>query len=242
MLPAIPPNTDPSFPQGRPAECCFTAGSVQSPFKRTVVLMNNGNYRAVLLSNTTPNCNFGWQDILPPGMRTLTPATTMSSMFLNGTAVIVDFRTIYLDTLTHDLVMHLDSEGDGTTLNGFGMNPTVTGERMRIMDNVYDFQVSFGYDLDYSGDVLETAAARGDEWLYNFPGEGSNDFSDPFDITRLRLIRVEAVVGLPTEGAAAGAAVMSPARTPLGITVPHVALRAVGTRLAPRNVDLPTFN
>ena len=228
--------------------CCFTTGSGSAPFMRTVILMKDGFFRPALLTNNTGTCTFKWQDIVPPSMRTLppssnVPAPTMSNTFLQGLAVLVDFRTIYMDPSSHDLVMHMDQTFTDATLNGYGARPTVAGERLRILDGVYDFQVALGYDLDYNGDVTEVPGGGSDEWLYNAPSETlATAFTDPFDATRLRLVRIEALVGLPTEGPSGGASVSSPARDPNSISVPHVALRAVGARLAPRNVDLPTFN
>jgi hypothetical protein len=230
-------------PAGAPPFCCFTTGGGPRAFQRTAMLMNNGFYRPVLLTNSSGTCTFQWQDIVPPAMRTMPDPTSgmdMNAAFNNGLAVLVDFRTVYLDPVTHDLVMHLDRNFTDSTLNGFGQNPTVAGERMRILDGVYDFQVSLGYDLDFSGDVPDTASPS-DEWLYNTPGETMSGFVDPFDARQLRLVRVEAVVGIKSEGPSGGASVSSPARTVAPVRVPGVALRAVGTRLAPRNVDLPSF-
>ena len=222
--------------------CCFTMGSGTAPVMRSVIFMKDGFYRPALLTNNTGTCTFEWQDIVPASMRTLpapSTAPTMFGTFRAGFAVLVDFRTLYLDPITHDLVMHLDRKFTDTTLNRYGANPTVTDERMRVLDGVYDFQVSLGYDLDFNGDVTEASGGVGDEWLYNAPGESQAGFAS-FDPKQLRLVSIEAVVGLRTDGVAAGAGVASPSRGVV-VSVPKNALRAVGTRLAPRNVDLPGF-
>jgi hypothetical protein len=164
----------------------------------------------------------------------------MNGAFNRGLAVLVDFRTIYLDPVTHDLVMHRDRTFTDATLNDYGANPTVAGERMRILDGVYDFQVSLGYDLDFNGDISDSESPT-DEWLYNTPGESPAGFTDPFDPRQLRLVRIEAVVGIKSDGPSGGGPVKSPSRNNTFVAVKGVALRAVGTRLAPRNVDLPSF-
>jgi hypothetical protein len=220
--------------------CCFTMG-IARPFVRTVVLMSGNSFRPVMLSNSSGTCQFRWQDVVPASMRPAPTPVPPISDYIGGQAVLVDFRTYYLDAQTHDLMMHIDNlPGEpaqvGAVLNDYGANPSVVGERFRVLDGVYDFQVSLGYDLDASGDVTE-GAGGGDEWLYNFPGETEAAMSG-FNSRLLRLVRVEMVVGLPMGGSRGGAAVSSPARTPVELRVPGVGLRAAGQRFAPRNVDL----
>jgi hypothetical protein len=217
--------------QNPPNVCCFTMGGGGRPFVRTVMLMKEDFYRPVLLTNSSGTCIFEWQDIVPAGMRTL-PASGDMTQFAQGEAVLIDFRTYYVDTETHDLIMHMDQTFSGATLNGFGADPTVTGERLRVIDGVYDFQVSLGYDLDDSGDVLDANGA--DEWLHNVPGESAGALGPGFDKAKLKLVRAELVVGFPT-GASAPSLARSPARDPGQLAVPGVSLRAVGTVLAPRN-------
>lgn len=225
----LPPSS--AYP---PGTCCFTTG-VARPFIRTVMFTNPPFYRPVLLTNDSGTCVFQWQDIVPDQMRSPAP---LIEDFVDGSAVLVDFRTYYVDPQTHDLVMHLDHldpQQISTVMNNFGDGPTVAGERMRILDGVYDFQVSLGYDLDDSGDVTDTNGA--DEWLYNVPSESSAAMTN-FDADLLRLVRLELVVGIPSAGVAAGSPVRAPARTGGMIAVPGVHLRAVGARFAPRNVDI----
>lgn len=215
-----------------PGTCCFTMGTGR-PFVRTVMLMSNDSYRPVLLSNNSGTCQFRWQDVVPATMR---PAPPIAD-YIGGSAVLVDFRTYYLDAQTHDLMMHMDTLGEppdvAMVLNAYGATPTVQGERLRVLDGVYDFQVSLGYDLNASGDVVENNGA--DEWLYNVAGEtpaGTPGYQQDL----LRLVRVELVVGIPMRGARGGAAVLSPSRTITPLQVPGVGLRAAGQRFAPRNV------
>jgi prepilin-type N-terminal cleavage/methylation domain-containing protein len=220
-------------PRINPGTCCFTMGNVR-PFVRTVMLMKDDAYRPVLLTNASGTCVFRWQDVVPSSMRSSQPAAM--SDYEGGSAVLVDFRTYYLDAQTHDLMMHLDTiPGDppnvGDILNGYGATPTVLGERFRVLDGVYDFQISLGYDLDASGDVDD-----GSEWLYDLPGETTSSLSG-YRQELLRLVRVEIVVGIPMGGARGGAGVLSPARAAAPLVVPRVGLRAAGQRFAPRNVD-----
>ena len=228
----------PRFPAG---SCCFTMG-VGRPFARTVMLMKDNNYRPVLLQNSSGTCTFQWQDIVPPSMRTVPTTGTVADAFEGGQAVLVDFHTLYVDTNTHDLIMHVDMPPVGGLMNALGASPTVVGERLRVLDGVYDFQASLGYDLDDTGDVLETGDGQHDEWLFNAPAENTGTFAcpagcGPFDPRKLRLVRIEIAVGLPTRGAAAGNSVASPARALGALKVPGSALRMVGTRLSPRNGD-----
>lgn len=222
-----------------PTQCCFTTGSTR-PFVRTVMLMFGENYRPVLLTNTSGTCEFQWQDIVPAQMRRVPTTGDLNAAFKGGQAVLVDFRTIYLDPLTHDLVMHLDRTPDPTNqladLNGFGASPSTTGERLRLLDNVFDFQISLGYDLNDDGDVTETATGSGDEWLHNIPDERSTDLAN-FDVRLLRLVRADLVVGLPAEGVGAGSPIRSPARSASTIAVAREILRPVSTRISPRNLD-----
>lgn len=221
------PDPSPRYP---PNTCCFTTGVVR-PFVRSVILMSGDYVRPVLLTNNSGTCTFGWQDIVPPSMRNPAPAI---GDYKDGSAVLVDFRTYYVDPNTHDLMMHLDTTTVGSIMNGFGADPTVIGERYRVLDGVYDFQVSLGYDLDASGDVTDNGGA--DEWLYNAPGETVASLGAGYQIELLRLVGVEMVIGIPSAGASAGASVRAPARTGAGVAVPGVALRTVGQRFGPRNI------
>lgn len=232
LLPPCPGCT----PVINPGTCCFTMGTVR-PFVRTVMLMNGGSYRPVLLTNDSGTCQFRWQDIVPAFMRT-TPQPP-SADYVGGSAVLVDFRTYYLDPQTHELMMHLDTLGDPpdvtARMNNYGATPTVALERYRVLDGVYDFQVSLGYDLDASGDVIDSGGS--DEWLHNMPGELPSSMAG-LQAELLRLVRVEIVVGIPMRGARGGAPVFSPARSSTPLVVPGVGLRAAGQRFGPRNVDV----
>jgi prepilin-type N-terminal cleavage/methylation domain-containing protein len=228
-----------NFPIGPrvPNTCCFTTGTVQ-PFKRTAMLVRNDYYRPVLITNESGSCQFEWQDIAPPIMRNLPTEGTLGDALNGGYAVLVDFRTIYLDPTTHDIIMHLDKTFTDDTLNGFGDRPSVTGERLRILDGVYDLQVALGYDLDDSGDVTESDDGTGDEWLYNAPGETEGSMGAGFDRRKLRLVRIETIVGIPSLGPSSGNILFSPARTTSAFRIPGVVARPVGTRIAPRNLDV----
>lgn len=225
-------------PPINPGTCCFTMGTLR-PFVRTVMLMNGANFRPVVLSNDSGTCQFRWQDIVPDQMRSQPQPASLAD-YIGGSAVLVDFRTYYLDPITHDLMMHLDTLGEppdvSALMNDYGDKPNVVGERYRVLDGVYDFQVSLGYDLDGSGDLADSNGV--DEWLYNVPGESEAAMPVGFQRNLLRMVRVEIVVGIPMRGPRGGAAVFSPARSSAPLQVPNVGLRVAGQRFAPRNVDV----
>jgi hypothetical protein len=169
--------------------------------------------------------------MLPPTMVNTPPSITD---FVLGSAALVDLHTIYLDPTTHEL--HLHAEKDSSS---GGLSVTITpNERLLVLDNVFDFQVSLGFDVDGDGDVRDASGGGGggNEWLHDAPGETTASLASPLDRKLLRLGRFELVVGVPIEGMGAGSAVFSPSRG-VSISLPQYAMRIVGARFGPRNND-----
>lgn len=106
------------------------------------------------------------------------------------------------------------------------------GELTLIADNVYDLQLSMGYDQDGNGRIDEDASAS-DEWQYNAT---TDPIPIPFDDKKLRQLATGIVVGVPITDRNA----VSEARLLDGPTrrIPGVHLRGTLTRATMRNIFL----
>lgn len=147
-----------SWPQGG---CCLKPTNAEGQPFRGHLMLQRGT------STTTPqwrplyaeasdgtSCSFTIQDVLPPA---ILPAgsTTMVAPGAAVDAVLIEARTFYLDPVTHELWLLLDS--DAPVAPG---EPTVEGKRLLIASRIYDLQVAVALDDNKDGVV---AAA---EWAY----------------------------------------------------------------------------
>jgi hypothetical protein len=188
-------------------------------------------------------CTFRMVDVMRPGERFEPPTP---DGWRNGTGTIVDMRALYIDDRPPGqpprLVMHtdLDQNGNGaspTTVNagtgagGWNWSDSVSppvDETLTIMDGVYDLQLVMGFDLDDDGLIATT------EWN----GDVSGEVRDYTQDRRLRLLRLDAVLGVKVTGLFQGNSVPTPARTGgTSYTNPDLALRAMSVTVMPRNTD-----
>jgi hypothetical protein len=188
-------------------------------------------------------CQFRVIDVMS-GAERFEPATPDGWRF--GTATIVDMRTLYIDDQLPGqppkLMLHTDLD-----FNGNGAAPTVDNrgtpggpwnwsdlvappveERMEIMDGVYDLQLVMGYDLNDDGEVT------GAEWVGDSPGE-TRDYTQD---RRLRLLRLDSVLGVKVQGMFGNNTVPTPAsNNGSSLSIPGLALRAMSVTVMPRNTD-----
>ncbi len=111
--------------------------------------------------------------------------------FLNGSVVAASIRTIYLSA-TNVLSQYEESD-----LSGIGDPLATPAESTRIAGDVYDFQVSLGYDNNADGRVEDTASTS-DEWRFNVVAETGASETLPAGFSRegLRMVNMGVVIGV----------------------------------------------
>lgn len=103
-------------------------------------------------------------------------------------------KIFYLDPDKHQLFQFADAN------NNNSIDPK---ENTLLAEDIYDFQVSLGYDFNPMDRALTDLGNDQDEWLYNSPGEEWGQ--GVFVTTRqdfLRMVGVGLIVGSPLKGSA----------------------------------------
>lgn len=130
-------------------------------------------------------CTLETEDFRQAQLLTNAPA---DEEFLNGTMVVVGVSTYYLDQQNHTLMSYSSSDNN-TVIN--------EGEAKVVERDIFDFQISLGYDVGPSRDGLfwnrENAT---DEWLYNATDDiwGKQGLANALD-SDLRMIYVGLTAG-----------------------------------------------
>ncbi len=206
--------------------CCLNA-----TFKnKQAMLILNGSYgQRYIRSMDLGSCQVtiepgpaAGHDILPGGA----PVS-----WDNASLNVVTVSTYYLDPKTHFLMQYIDPLNTGTLDN------TTT---QVMADQVYDFQVALGYDINSDGVVADAGSAT-DEWLYNAPGAaealGVGNFLNTVP-NMLAMVEVGVILGHPDPGVAAGSL---PAQILNGPSIPFPSgwnLIGATTKLMPRNSQI----
>jgi hypothetical protein len=247
-----------------------SSGTPTQYLKRHAMLVQGAYHKAVLLIGEAGSPGFGWDpapstytdwdadadgivdtrctfrmiDVMEPNKRFEPPTP---DGWREGTATIVDMRTLYIDdrVTPPQLILHTDLDA-----NGLGAAPTTTNagtpghpawgwaepvapavdETLVIMDGVYDLQLMLGYDMDPENGKVE----GGGEWVHDVPSEARDYAQD----RRLRLLRADFVVGVKVGGMFNPRPVPTPARFGgAELLVPAHLLRASSVVVMPRNTD-----
>ncbi len=189
--------------------CCLDVGPAFTN-QQALVVGPSGISVSVFLNTRTGACNIN----APPGLGAGVLPGTLATVGYPASLVVVGGRMLYVDRPAHSLMLWQDTANAGVA------DP---GELTILADNVYDLQLSPGYDgLPEDGRVVDLDAST-DEFLYNdaadpkFPGATGLFASVRED--QLRMLRIAFAVGTRSQTSGGNGAQMldGPTRTAAGV-------------------------
>lgn len=206
--------------------CCLEHPSVEAWENRIIMAVNgNGTIVKVMRSNNgvAAACKLNFPKGYGGGNADELEKLAGDEADLEGGVITgVNVRKYRLNHATHELIMELDTDGDGEL------------EDHVIADQVYDFQVALGYDTNQDRTV-DFDGTGGDEFLYNH----ADDDWDKGGLagvrhSQLRMVQVGLIVGEPFQGVTSSAQSLNgPVRTEA-----NTLLRATHGRAFLRNLSL----
>lgn len=179
-----------------PGVCCLepqTANEV-SFFNRPVMITLNDNFHQRYVTNVDlATC----QVSLVPGQAAGGDEGGAITDWSGGMISQVRVETIYWDPVNRTLHKFADVNNDGVA----NLNEDIV-----VADNIFDFQISLGYDFNPpDGKIEQTSNGIDDEWLHNAPSVveavGTAPFLPPMSRAQLHLIQVGVILGGAERGA-----------------------------------------
>ncbi len=171
--------------------CCLSENFLH---RRVIMMTGNNDSHAhwearVITGVDLDHCSVVTQ--LDRRARILNFPPSRSDSWADGPLSVVNIRTIWVDTRTHEMKVAEDYDHDGQV------------EVRIVADRVFDFQVALGYDVPpWDWKVTDTGGAD-DEWLYNAPDDAWDEGGlEGVRRTDLRLIQFGVTVGAPSTSSA----------------------------------------
>ncbi len=205
--------------------CCNTAAHAN---RKLMIVTPDGNEWGVAVSNNsnTSSCHVNF----PPGGGGVDVDATMSKLPSNqdnfvGGLLVVATSERWFRTTANELIRERDDNDDGVIS---------ADERIVAAEDVFDFQVAEGYDVDGDGIIFDDGGPD-DEWFGNNAGDTkASGVLQDVPVDRLRMLQIGVIVGVPDGSSVAAPAVSlldGPARS-----APGTLLRAANGRAYLRNL------
>ena len=206
--------------------CCITAALLG----KQVMFTLNGMWAQKYVSAVdVNNCKV----TVTPGQMNLADsdaALPPLTGFTGGVMSQVDVQTLFVDSVNHQLKSWVDANNDNV------MDAT---EVSLLADQVYDFQISLGYDFNPADGTLTDTGNNVDEYTNNAPGandvQGVGFFLNATP-DQLRMIEFGVVLGTPFAVAGSGNQVQL--LNGAAVSNPNSYLQSITTKIAPRNLGV----
>ncbi|USN46376.1 MAG: prepilin-type N-terminal cleavage/methylation domain-containing protein [Pseudobdellovibrionaceae bacterium] len=171
-------------------DCCL-----QATDEKKSLFMLNGDFQQLAFIDTIDmaTCKAVLANHLQGSQFVNLPAD--DNDWVGGSSTLVTVGTYYWDSTLNNLSLASDLDNDGLI---------ASGETVKLIDNVFEFQLALGYDLTPSDGVITNTNDDDDEWLYNFGNTeslGVGVFATTLPL-HLRQVEVHMVLALPRQPSA----------------------------------------
>lgn len=174
-----------------PMQCCLApaVAGAQSFLNRQVVLSLNGTY----IQRAVSQVDLGACTVkLVPGQAEGGDYPGKTTNWTGAVLSLVNVATYYMDSSSRSLNAWIDKNRDSVF---------TPDESSLLVDQVFDFQVTLGYDfMPVDGTVREDDKGFDDEWLYNDPEHvesfGLGYFKPPLLRRDLAMVQIGVMLGV----------------------------------------------